>query len=242
MLYNPDITDLVFILPGLIALIMQIIVVTHSALSIVRERESGTLEQLLATPARPFEVIIGKLVPGMLVAILDMAVILAIGVFWFQVPFQGNILTLAGLAIIFIISGMGLGLVISAIAKTQRQAQQFTTRDPAPGHAADRVYLSAHHHAALDPDHRQPDPHDLFRAGHPRHHDQRRQPELPVDRYPDAGGVCQHRPGHCRSCVEEEIGLSAMPDEIVISAQELVKRFKGARRDGHGGGSVIAWK
>lgn len=127
VLYNPDITDLVFILPGLIALIMQIIVVTHSALSIVRERESGTLEQLLSTPARPFEVVIGKLVPGMLVAILDMAVILAIGVYWFHVPFHGSLLTLAGLAIIFIISGMGLGLVISAIARTQRQAQQFTT-------------------------------------------------------------------------------------------------------------------
>jgi len=126
VLYNPDIKDLVFILPGLIALIMQIIVVTHSALSIVREREGGTLEQLLATPARPFEMVVAKLIPGMLVAILDMTVILAIGVFWFQVPFQGNILLLAALSIVFIISGMGLGLVISAVAKTQRQAQQFT--------------------------------------------------------------------------------------------------------------------
>ena len=127
VLYNPDIRDLIFILPGLIALIMQIIVVTHSAMAIVREREVGTLEQLLATPARPAEMVIAKLIPGMLVAILDMTVILGIGVFWFQVPFHGNILLLAGLSIIFIISGMGLGLVISAIAKTQRQAQQFTS-------------------------------------------------------------------------------------------------------------------
>ncbi|MGB8212483.1 MAG: ABC transporter permease [Anaerolineales bacterium] len=127
VLYNPDIKDLVFILPGLIALIMQIIVVTHSAMAIVREREAGTLEQLLATPARPGEIIIAKLVPGMLVAIMDMAMILGIGVFWFQVPFQGNILLLAGLSILFIISGMGLGLVISAVANTQRQAQQLTS-------------------------------------------------------------------------------------------------------------------
>lgn len=127
VLYNPDIKDLVFILPGLIALIMQIIIVTHSALAIVREREVGTLEQLLATPARPFEMVISKLIPGMLVAMLDMTVILIIGVFWFQVPFQGNILLLAALSIVFIISGMGLGLVISAIAKTQRQAQQLTS-------------------------------------------------------------------------------------------------------------------
>ena len=128
MLYNPDIKDLIFILPGLIALIMQIIVVTHSAMAIVREREAGTLEQLLATPARPVEMIIAKLIPGMLVAILDMAMILAIGVFWFQVPFQGNILLLAALSILFIISGMGLGLVISAIGQ-----------EPAPGAAVDQL-------------------------------------------------------------------------------------------------------
>jgi len=127
VLYNPDIQDLVFILPGLIALIMQIIVVTHSAMAIVREREVGTLEQLLATPARPAEMVIAKLIPGMFVAILDMVVILAIGVYWFKVPFQGSILLLAGLSILFIISGMGLGLIISAVAKTQRQAQQLTS-------------------------------------------------------------------------------------------------------------------
>jgi ABC-2 type transport system permease protein len=126
VLYNPDITDLIFILPGLIALIMQIIIVTNSAMAIVREREAGTLEQLLATPARPAEMVIAKLIPGMLVAILDMAMILAIGVFWFDVPFQGSFLLLAGLSILFIISGMGLGLVISAVAKNQRQAQQLT--------------------------------------------------------------------------------------------------------------------
>jgi ABC-2 type transport system permease protein len=126
VLYNPDIADLIFILPGLIALIMQIIIVTNSAMAIVREREAGTLEQLLATPARPAEMVLAKLIPGMLVAILDMAMILAIGVFWFKVPFQGNILLLAGLSILFIISGMGLGLVISAVARNQRQAQQLT--------------------------------------------------------------------------------------------------------------------
>lgn len=126
VLYNPDIEDLIFILPGLIALIMQIILVTNSAMAIVREREAGTLEQLLATPARPAERVIAKLIPGMLVAILDMTMILVIGVFWFHVPFQGNILLLGGLSILFIISGMGLGLVISALAKTQRQAQQLT--------------------------------------------------------------------------------------------------------------------
>jgi len=127
VLYNPNIRDMIFILPGLIALIMQIIVVTHSAMAVVREREAGTLEQLLATPARPFERIIAKLVPGMLVAMVDMAVVIAIGVLWFQVPFEGNILVLALLSILFIISSMGLGLLISALANTQRQAQQISS-------------------------------------------------------------------------------------------------------------------
>jgi len=126
VLYNPDISDLVFIVPGLIAVIMQMIVVTHSALSIVRERELGTLEQLLATPARPLEMVIAKLIPGMLVAALDMVFILGIGIFWFGVPFHGSFALLAVLSILFIISGMGLGLVISAITKSQRQAQQFS--------------------------------------------------------------------------------------------------------------------
>jgi ABC-2 type transport system permease protein len=127
VLYNPDIRDMIFILPGLIALIMQIVVVMYSAMAVVREREAGTLEQLLATPARPFERILAKLVPGMLVAMIDMAVVIAIGVFWFQVPFAGNILVLAILSILFIISSLGLGLLISALARTQRQAQQISS-------------------------------------------------------------------------------------------------------------------
>ncbi len=126
VLYNPDLKDMVFILPGLIALIIQNIIVAHSAMAFVREREAGTLEQLLATPARPLEMIIAKLIPGVLVVILDMVVILLLGVFWFGVPFNGNIWLFAILSVLFIIAGMGLGLFISTLAKTQRQAQQIT--------------------------------------------------------------------------------------------------------------------
>ena len=126
VLYNPDIKDLVFILPGLIALIMQIIIVAHSAVAVVREREVGTLEQLLATPMRPLEMIVAKLIPGLIVVMLDLAFILILGVYWFQVPFQGNILLFAALSMLFIISGMGMGLLISTFSKNQRQAQQFS--------------------------------------------------------------------------------------------------------------------
>jgi ABC-2 type transport system permease protein len=125
VLYNPDNKDLTFILPGLVALIIQNVVVAHSAMAIVREREAGTTEQLLATPARPIEILIAKLIPGVIVVTFDMAIVLLFGVFWFGVPFQGSLSLFAVLSILFIISGMGLGLLISAVSKTQQQAQQL---------------------------------------------------------------------------------------------------------------------
>lgn len=126
VLYNPDMRDLVFILPGLIALIIQNIIVAHSVLAVVRERESGVLEQLLATPARPIEMIVAKLIPGMLVVAIDLAVILMVGMLGFGVPFQGDAGLFAALSLLFIISSMGLGLLISTMARNQRQAQQLT--------------------------------------------------------------------------------------------------------------------
>jgi ABC-2 type transport system permease protein len=126
VLYNPDIRDLVFILPGLVALIIQNIIVAYSALAVVRERETGTLEQLISTPARPIELIIGKLIPATIVVILDMVFVLVLGVFWFGVPIKGSIFNLAILSLLFILSAMGLGLLISSVAKTQKQAQQLS--------------------------------------------------------------------------------------------------------------------
>ena len=126
VLYNPDIRDLMFILPGLVALIIQNIIVAYSALAVVRERETGTLEQLISTPARPIELIIGKLIPATIVVILDMVFVLVLGVFWFGVPIKGSIFNLAILSLLFILSAMGLGLLISSVAKTQKQAQQLS--------------------------------------------------------------------------------------------------------------------
>ncbi len=126
VLYNPDMRDLVFILPGLIALIIQNIIVAHASLAVVREKEIGVLEQLLATPARPMEIIISKLIPGMLVVAVDLAIILLVGMVGFGVPFKGSIGLFALLSLLFIISSMGMGLLISTIARTQRQAQQLT--------------------------------------------------------------------------------------------------------------------
>ena len=126
VLYNPDLNDLIFILPGLIAMLVQNVIVSHASMAVVREREVGTMEQLLVTPARPVEMLIAKLVPGSLLAMVDMAIILLLADFWFKVPFKGSFPLFAVLAVLFIVAGMALGLLISTISKTQRQAQQIS--------------------------------------------------------------------------------------------------------------------
>lgn len=127
ILYNPNMETVIFLVPGIAALVLQIQAMGMAAMTVVRERELGTMEQLLVTPARPLEIIIGKMLPGVLVTATNMAIILAIGVFWFRVPFQGSIWLFVWLSLIFIVSGLGLGLLMSTIAKNQRQAQQLTT-------------------------------------------------------------------------------------------------------------------
>jgi ABC-2 type transport system permease protein len=126
VLYNPDLNDLMFILPGLIAMLVQNVIVSHASMAVVREREGGTIEQLLVTPARPVEMLLAKLVPGSLLAMVDMAIILLLANFWFKIPFRGSFPLFAVLAVLFIIAGMALGLLISTISKSQRQAQQIS--------------------------------------------------------------------------------------------------------------------
>jgi ABC-2 type transport system permease protein len=126
VLYNPDLRDLVFILPGLVALILQMLAVLTTAQSVVREYELGTIEQLMATPARPLEIMVGKLIPNLLLMLLVLAITMLAGVFWFGVPFRGDPWLFAWLAILFVWSCLGLGLLISSVARTQREAQQIT--------------------------------------------------------------------------------------------------------------------
>jgi ABC-2 type transport system permease protein len=126
VLYNPDLRDLIFILPGLVAMILQMLAVLTTAQSVVREYELGTIEQLMATPARPLEIMVGKLIPNLLLMLLVLAITMLTGVFWFGVPFRGNPWLFALLALLFVWSGLGLGLLISSVARTQREAQQIT--------------------------------------------------------------------------------------------------------------------
>jgi ABC-2 type transport system permease protein len=127
VLYNPNLDDLIFTMPGMIAMLLQVLAVNTTAQSVVREYELGTIEQILVTPVRPIELVIGKLVPNVFLVILDQLVITLLGVFWFGVPFRGSPWLLAWLSLLFIVSGLGLGLLISTIAQTQKQAQQLTS-------------------------------------------------------------------------------------------------------------------
>ena len=106
-------------------MLLQTQTIVLTAAAVVREREVGTIEQILVTPIRPFELMIGKIAPYLCVALFNMATIVAIGVFLFHVPFQGSIWLFAALSLIYVFSGLGLGLLISTISQNQRQVQQL---------------------------------------------------------------------------------------------------------------------
>ncbi len=124
--YNPGMESLKFNIPGLIGLIMQNITVMLTAFSLVRERERGTLEQLMVTPIQGFELMIGKLAPYVVIAFIDVAIVLSIGIWWFGVPVAGSIPLLLSLTLLFLIFALGLGIFFSTVAKTQLQAMQMT--------------------------------------------------------------------------------------------------------------------
>ncbi|MEW6446902.1 MAG: ABC transporter permease [Bacillota bacterium] len=124
--YNPNMESARFFIPGLIGLIMQNITVMLTAFALVRERERGTLEQLIVTPVRPAELVIGKLIPYVVIAFIDVSVIFLVGTYWFGVGVAGNVLLLAVLALFFLLGALGLGLLISTVTRTQLQAMQAT--------------------------------------------------------------------------------------------------------------------
>ena len=126
ILYNPDMDDMVFLVPAIAAAILQLMSLGLTAMAVVRERELGTIEQLLVTPARPLELMVAKMVPNLLVSVFNLVFLMALSVFWFGVPFQGNPWLFGWLSLIFLASGLGMGLLISTMAKTQKQAQELT--------------------------------------------------------------------------------------------------------------------
>jgi ABC-2 type transport system permease protein len=125
VLYNPDLKSIVYMVPGLVGLILQQQTLLLTAFAIVREREVGTIEQLLVTPIRPWELMLGKMIPNLFISFVNMGTILALGLMWFNVPFHGDISLFFALALLFVFSSLGLGMLVSTLATSQRQAQQL---------------------------------------------------------------------------------------------------------------------
>ena len=123
--FNEDLESRNYIVPGLIAIIMTMVGALLTALTVVRELERGSMEGLMATPLRRTELLLGKIGPYFLIGMFDMAVVMAMGTFLFQVPFRGNPLLFIGLAAIFLIATLGQGLLISVTSENQLQAFQM---------------------------------------------------------------------------------------------------------------------
>jgi ABC-2 type transport system permease protein len=123
--YNPDLLSGNFIVPGLIVVIVMIIAANLSSLTIAREWENGTMEQLLSTPARPAEIALGKIAAYFLVGAADLAIAIVIGVFVFEVPLKGSVMLLLVSSAIFLFGALGLGIMISAMFRSQLMAYQM---------------------------------------------------------------------------------------------------------------------
>ncbi len=120
--FNPNLESRWFIVPGIIALLAMIVTLVVTALSVAREREAGTFDQLLVTPLRPWEVLIGKAIPGLIVGVGEASLIILVAVFWFRIPMVGELTTLYPALIIYVLSIIGVGLMISSFSTTLQQA------------------------------------------------------------------------------------------------------------------------
>jgi ABC-2 type transport system permease protein len=125
VLFNPDGRTANYIIPGLCAILLQIVATVLTAVAIVREREFGTLEQLLVTPINPLGLMLGKLAPYLFVGLFELAGVLSAMRWLFDVPIRGNLFFLFGMALVYLFALLALGLFISTRAQTQAQAQQM---------------------------------------------------------------------------------------------------------------------
>ena len=120
--YNPDMVSAYFMIPGVIGMILYAIAAILTASSVVRERERGTIEQLIVTPIRPWELIVGKLMPYVILGFFNTIEVLAVGHWWFGMPIRGDLGLILILSVVFLATGLGIGLFASTIANTQQEA------------------------------------------------------------------------------------------------------------------------
>jgi ABC-2 type transport system permease protein len=120
--FNPSLETRWFMIPGMIGMLTFVQMIIITAMSVAREREQGTLDQLLVTPFRPIEIMVGKSLPSILIGLVQTTMVLALAVFWFRIPFQGALGTLYFGVLLFLIAAVGIGLMISSVVVTLQQA------------------------------------------------------------------------------------------------------------------------
>ena len=120
--FNPNLESLWVVVPGLVGVLTQVVALVVTALSVARERELGTFEQLLVTPLRPWEILIGKTTPALLIGLAESTFIIAVAQWWFEVPLAAPLLLVYAAIVAFVLSVIGVGLFISALCSTQQQA------------------------------------------------------------------------------------------------------------------------
>ena len=125
--FNPQLESRFFMIPGVLALLLLLVTANLAAMAIVREKELGTLEQLNVTPLRRWELIVGKLLPYGVIAMIDVLLVTAVAVFWFEVPLRGSFTLLLAMSLLYVVCTLALGLFISTISDTQQQAMMTAT-------------------------------------------------------------------------------------------------------------------
>ncbi len=125
--FNPSLESRVFMIPGILALLLLVVSTNLSSMAIVREKELGTLEQLNVTPLARWELIVGKLLPYAVIGMVDVFLVVAVAIGWFEIPLRGSFALLLGMCLIYLLSTLGLGLFVSTISSTQQQAMMTTS-------------------------------------------------------------------------------------------------------------------
>jgi ABC-2 type transport system permease protein len=125
--FNSQLESRFFMIPGVLALLLLLVTANLAAMAIVREKELGTLEQLNVTPLRRWELIVGKLLPYGVIAVIDVLLVTAVAVFWFEVPLRGSFVLLLAMSLLYVVCTLALGLFISTISDTQQQAMMTAT-------------------------------------------------------------------------------------------------------------------
>ncbi|MGE5365091.1 MAG: ABC transporter permease [Bacteroidota bacterium] len=125
--YNPELKTRNFMVPSITALILMLITTLLTSLAVVKEKEIGTMEQLIVTPIKPYQMVIGKIIPFMILGFATVLLVCSVMIFWFGIPVRGSLLFLLFCAFLLILSTLGLGLFVSTISRTQQQAMMVTT-------------------------------------------------------------------------------------------------------------------